>query len=491
MMKKGLHLKLFLVMLAMILLLIIVISAFLLRGVQDFYTQEFYAQMQAFFGDPEIAGELRATRGADGRTDYELLADRLGIYSGRLGILYGSRHYFVLDGHTGVWLAGSNVTGDGTHASTPNVMMALNGQMGNTMTRSQNFMDVALPIETAGGNLYIIQIYDTLEAADALSANLFTIIWRTSIVGLVLSIFLSFLLSKTLVLPIQNLKTAAENIADGDFSKHLDDTATDEIGELAKTFNNMGDQLKDLVGQLEQAAEVQKDFVANVSHELRTPLTSVRSYAETLAESPHLSPEKQRELLGVLVDESDRMTVILQDLLTLAQLDGKRRPLHMESFSLQNAAHRALRTVAPQTKDKNITVHTDFPENDIVLYGYRPGVEQIILNIVGNAVKYTKNHGDIWLRASCQADKVSLVIADNGIGIPEEDKPRIFERFYRVDKGRSRLSGGTGLGLGLAKEMAERAGGSISLESTFGEGTQVTITLPLFDKDMAFEENNE
>lgn len=490
-MKKSLHLKLFFVMLAMILLLIIVVSAFLLRGVQDFYTQEFYLQMQAFFGDPEIASELQATRAAEGRTDYELLADRLGIYSGRLGILYGSRHYFVLDGHTGQWLAGSIMPGDSGHINTPNVFTALNGQVGNSMARSQDFMDVALPIETASGNLYIIQIYDTLAAADALSVNLFAIIWRTAIVGLVLSVFLSFLLSKTLVLPIQNLKTAAESIADGDFSKHLDDSATDEIGELAKTFNNMGEQLKDLVGQLEQGAQVQKDFVANVSHELRTPLTSVRTYAETLADSPHLPPQKQRELLAVLVDEADRMTIILQDLLTLAQLDGKRRPLHMEPFSLQSACNRALRAVAHQAADKEISLHTGFPDEEIILLGYRPGVEQIILNIVGNAVKYTGINGDIWLVATQTENAAILSIEDNGIGIPDEDKPRIFERFYRVDKGRSRLSGGTGLGLGLAKEMAERAGGTLTLESTLGKGTSVTITLPLSDKDIVRHEQEK
>ena len=490
-MKKSLHLKLFFVMLTMILLLIIVVSAFLLRGVQDFYTQEFYTQMQAFFGDPEIASELRAARTTEERSDYNLLADRLGLDSGRLGILYGSRHYSVLDGRTGAWLAGSHRPGEGVHANTPNVHMAINGHIGNNMTRGQDFMDVALPVETASGNTYIIQIYDTLEAADALSADLFAIIWRTAIIGLVLSVFLSFLLSKTLVLPIQNLKTAAENIADGDFSKHLDDSATDEIGELAKTFNNMGDQLRDLVGQLEQAAEVQKDFVANVSHELRTPLTSVRTYAETLTENPYLPPEKQKELLAVLIDESDRMTVILQDLLTLAQLDGKRQPLNMESFSLQSACVRALRSVAHQASDKKITVHTHFPQEEIVFYGYRPGIEQIIVNIVGNAVKYTGHGGDVWLRAYMQGEFASLTIKDNGIGIPDADKPRIFERFYRVDKGRSRTSGGTGLGLGLAKEMAERAGGVLTLESTLGKGTTVNITLPLVDKDIVLYEQTK
>ena len=484
-MRKSLHVKLSIILLLMIILLIVVISAFLIRGVQSFYMEEFYAQMQTFFGDTEIAGELRSTRSIPDRTDYQLLADRLSVYSGRLGIVYGTRFYFVLDGETGAFLAGSEVPEAGAFRITPNVLTALGGLPGDRSDRGLDFMDVALPITTADGNTYIIQILDTKETAAALSGNLFAIILRTAIAGLLISVFLSFVLSKTMVVPIQSLTRAAESVAAGDFSRRIDSSAHDEIGELAQTFNNMASQLEETVAQLEQAAERQKEFVANVSHELRTPLTSVRSYAETLIESPSLVEATRHDLLQVVVDESDRMTRIVQDLLTLAQLDGQSQSLPMETFSFDSAVQRTVRAVALTAKEKDIILETVIPEHLPAMIGYRPYVEQVVLNIVSNAVKYTQKGGWVRLEATEFGGYVRLTVTDNGPGIPKEDIPRIFERFYRVDKGRSRELGGTGLGLGLAREMARRAGGDITLSSALRRGTTVTITLPLEDQRYA------
>jgi len=487
-MKQSLHVKLGIVMLLMMLLLIVVVSAFLIRGVQSFYMEEFYTQMQAFFGNPDIAGELRSAQSTAERTDYQTLADRLSFYSGRLGLVYGTRNFYVLNGTTGAFLTGSQPIDQGTSRISPNVLTALGGQPGDRSDRSLPFMDLALPIETADGNTYIVQILDNKEVAAALSANLFAIILRTAVIGLVISIFLSFVLSKTMVVPIQSLTRAAESVAAGDFSRRIDSNAHDEIGELAETFNNMAGQLEQTVVQLEGAAERQKEFVANVSHELRTPLTSVRSYAETLIESAEIEEDTRRELLQVVVDESDRMTRIVQDLLTLAQLDGRLQKLPMETFSFQAAVERTMRAVALTAQEKHVRLKMHFAPNLSPITGYRPYVEQIVLNIVSNAVKYTVMGGYVRVKADETKGFVRLTVEDNGAGIPEEDIPRIFERFYRVDKGRSREHGGTGLGLGLAREMARDAGGDITLSSILGRGTIVTITLPLEDQRYAPED---
>ena len=480
-MKRSLHLKLSLIMLLMIILLVIVISAFLVRGVETFYIEEFYSQMQAFFDDQEIVAGLWSTRSTADRADYQLLGDRLSLYSGRLGIVYGIRYYHVLDGVTGMPLTGSETLPTGAFQITPNVLAALGGVSGDRSDRRLDFMDVALPITTADGNTYIIHILDTKQTAADLAENLMAIILRTAVIGLLLSIVLSFVLSKTMVVPIQSLTRAAGAIAKGDFSRRIDAAAQDEIGELAQTFNDMAGQLGESVAQLEQAAERQKEFVANVSHELRTPLTSVRSYAETLIESPGLEAPVRHDLLRVVVDESDRMTQIVQDLLTLAQLDAQRGKLPVETFSFEHAVKRTIRAVALTAKEKRISLETHFPAEMPSMTGYRPGVEQIVLNIVSNAVKYTPKDGQVTLTAAEDGLYVTLTVSDNGPGIPETDIPRIFERFYRVEKGRSRQAGGTGLGLGLAREMARQSGGDIHLESTFGLGTTVTITLPLED----------
>jgi len=481
-MKQSLHVKLSIVMLLMILLLVVVISAFLIRDVQSFYLDEFYTQMQAFFGDPEIARELRSTQATLERTDYEQLADRLSIYFGRLGIVYGLRSFYVLDGTSGAFLAGSEIPDEGAFRISPNVLTALGGNIGDRSDRGLPYMDVALPIETADGNTYIIQIIDTKATATALSGSLFSIILRTAIIGLVISVFLSFLLSKAMIVPIQSLTRAAESVAAGDFSRRIDTSSHDEIGELAHTFNNMAGQLEETVEQLEQAAERQKEFVANVSHELRTPLTSVRSYAETLLDSPVLAETTRQDLLQVVVDESDRMTRIVQDLLTLSQLDGRSQALPMETFSFQAAVERTVRAVALAAQEKNVRFTMHFDSSLSPITGYRPYVEQIVLNIVSNAVKYTPSGGTVRLKASESGGFVHLSVEDNGMGIPEADIPRIFDRFYRVNKDRSRDSGGTGLGLGLAREMARHAGGDITISSIYGRGTIVTITIPLEDE---------
>jgi len=459
----------------MIILLIVVITAFLIQGVETFFIEEFYAQMHAFFGDQEVANTLRSAQ------DYQVLAERLTAYSGWLGIAYGVRHYYVLDGVTGAFLIGSVTPEEGAFRVTPNILTALGGVPGDRSDRRLDFMDVALPITTANGHTYIIQILDTKQTASDLAGSLMTIILRTAVIGLGISVLLSFVLSKTLVVPIQKLTRAAERVAEGDFSPHIHGNASDEIGELAHTFNNMAEQLKATVAQLEQAAERQKEFVANVSHELRTPLTSVRSYAETILETPGLEAPVREDLLRVVVDESDRMTQIVQDLLTLAQLDSRRRSQPMETFALQHAVERTLRSLALTAKEKDICIETHFPEDMPSVTGYRPGVEQIVLNIVSNAVKYTPRGGEVCITAAVDGANVTLSVKDNGPGIPEADMPRIFERFYRVEKGRSRETGGTGLGLGLAREMAREAGGDLTLESVFGEGTTVVITLPLED----------
>ena len=488
-MKQSLHVKLSIVTLLMILLLTLVTSLFLIRGVRTFYMQEFYTQMQSFFDDPDIVGDLLGTQSTATRTDYQLLSDLLSLHSGRLGIVYGVRNFYVLDGSTGAFLAGSETPEPGTRPVTRNVLAALQGFPGDRSDRSLDYMDVALPIETADGNTYIIQILDTKETAAALSGNLFAIILRTAAVGLLISVFLSFMLSKTMVVPIQNLTRAAERVAAGDFSRPIDSNAHDEIGELAHTFNDMAGQLKETVAELEQAAERQKEFVANVSHELRTPLTSVRSYAETLIGNPSLIDAKRQDLLQVVVDESDRMTRIVQDLLTLAQLDGRSQSLPMETFSFQAAVERVVRAVALSAEEKGISIISQFPGDLLPMTGYRPYVEQIVLNIVSNAVKFTQKGGLVRIEAGEFGGYVRLIIADNGSGIPTEDIPRIFDRFYRVDKGRSREFGGTGLGLGLAREMARHAGGDITLASAQGRGTVVTITLPLEDARYAADES--
>ena len=233
------------------------------------------------------------------------------------------------------------------------------------------------------------------------------------------------------------------------------------------------------VTQQRRQEEQRKEFVANVSHELRTPLTNVRSYAETLRDSGGDIPEEiSNNFLDIIISESDRMTHIVQDLLTLSRLDSGRTEMAMARFDFNAAIESVARAVelAARQHQHQLTVSC---ETLPLVTGDRGRLEQVMMNILSNAIKYTPDGGDIRVTATSDSDYIYVDVADNGIGIPEADRDRIFERFYRVDKARSRESGGTGLGLSIAKEIVEKHGGKLSVVPKDEPGTTVRLTLPI------------
>ena len=227
--------------------------------------------------------------------------------------------------------------------------------------------------------------------------------------------------------------------------------------------------------------QTRREFVANVSHELRTPLTNVKSYAETIISSGDELPGALRnKFLGVIVGEADRMTRIVQDLLTLSKFDYGKMDLSFSRFSLAEAVQHvceAERIDAEETHRHTLAVSIA-EDDELTIRGDKERIEQVLVNILSNAIKYTPDGGRIEVTAGREGGKVFVLVSDNGIGIPEKDQPHLFERFYRVDKARSRQSGGTGLGLSIAREILDLHKGTIRIHSQFGEGTDVRITLP-------------
>ncbi|MCI5691186.1 MAG: cell wall metabolism sensor histidine kinase WalK [Clostridiales bacterium] len=224
---------------------------------------------------------------------------------------------------------------------------------------------------------------------------------------------------------------------------------------------------------------MRKEFVANVSHELRTPITNIRSYAETLSENPDLPPEMNASFLGVILNESDRMIRIVQDLLTLSRFDSGYSELSLTSFPFAALLEDSYQAVRMEAQRRGHALSLLGTEGLPVIRGDRERILQVIMNILSNAIKYTPDGGRIDMSAGMEGDCVWLEVADNGIGIPPEDRDRIFERFYRVDKARSRESGGTGLGLSIAQEIIRQHEGSLTLVDQPGPGTTVRMTLKI------------
>ena len=228
---------------------------------------------------------------------------------------------------------------------------------------------------------------------------------------------------------------------------------------------------------MQQLELSRREFVANVSHELRTPLTTIKTYAETMAESA--DDEDDKHFLGVIVHEVDRMTRIVKDLLTLSSLDHRKLSIFKKEFSIDKLLYEVVTKLSVEARSlgKKITytATTELPK----ICADRDRIEQVIINIISNSVKYTGDNGVIQVFAGFLYNEIYIKIKDNGIGIPKEDLPKVFERFYRVDKARSREKGGTGLGLSIAYEIIKLHGGTISIDSVRGEGTEVIIKLPV------------
>ena len=241
----------------------------------------------------------------------------------------------------------------------------------------------------------------------------------------------------------------------------------------------MAGPLEETLDNLKKSEQMRKEFVANVSHELRTPITSVKSYSETLLEDPDMPPAMQQKFLNVIVNESDRMTNLVQDLLTLSRFDAGSIEFSFTRFrfekSLQDVYSAMVMEAQKHGHTFTLDIQTDLPE----IVGDRGRIEQVLINMVSNAIKYTKDGGVITMTAGQTGNQVWCTVRDNGVGIPAQDVDRVFERFYRVDKARSRESGGTGLGLSIANEIVMRHGGKLSLESELGKGTAITMTLPV------------
>ncbi len=599
---RSLRMKLTMIMLMLMGSQMAIVGTFLTTGVSSFYMNNFYRQLDSVFGldQREFVSDLRnAAEDDDGA---ESLRKMLDANAGPLGIDYHTRNYFVLDGETGAWLAGSASADALPMEQSLNLLTARtavargdSSAVGDDSYLNAEYMDAAIPI-LSGEHSYIIYILDNQETLTGLNQQLFHIILQSLVLGLLITALLSFLLAKTMVGPLEKLTAGAEEVAAGKFGTALPVESTDEIGTLTGTFNEMagvlhttlaamenerdkldtlflymtdgvvafdmsgavihcnpaatnmlqrkveiGSRYDDLFGGLfafgdmlalkrpshaegemmvgERTLELllapfshqelggvlavlhdvterhrneerRKEFVANVSHELRTPLTNVRSYAETLRDGGgEIPPEVSVNFLDIIINETDRMTHIVQDLLILSRLDAGNTEIAFTRFPFGEAIESVVRANALNARARNHEL-TFRAEGELpCIEGDRNRLEQVMMNIIGNAIKYTPDGGHIRVTAGLAGDgqQVWMDVWDDGIGIPEASRARVFERFYRVDKARSRESGGTGLGLSIAWEIIQRHRGTLTLPPHDGPGTTFRVTLPVAQKSRAEE----
>ena len=236
------------------------------------------------------------------------------------------------------------------------------------------------------------------------------------------------------------------------------------------------------ISEHERLNEMRKEFVADVSHELQTPLTSIKGFSENLLEDD-CDFETQKHFLKIINDNANRMENLIHDLLTLSKFDGKRGNIKSEKFDLGELTKECSEKFEIEIKKKNINLNCFVTAEVPLVYANRDGVERVILNIISNAVKYTPDGGNIDIYIGFVHNDAYVKIKDTGIGIPKNDVEKVFERFYRVEKARSRKMGGTGLGLSIAKEIIEQNKGTIKINSDLGKGTEVIIKIPTIGEE--------
>jgi signal transduction histidine kinase len=318
--------------------------------------------------------------------------------------------------------------------------------------------------------MYIVQVARSLTERDRTLQSLATTLLAAGFVVIVIAFGIGWVLSGFTLRPIHRITQTAQKIGDErDFKQRVDYTGpTDEVGQLANTFNSMLGRLQEAYHQVEHSLQMQRDFVADVSHELRTPLTTLRGNLGLLRHAP--PPDEQADILNDMVDESDRLIRLVNDLLQLARADAG-RSLAKETINVTSMLEETCRQVLLLDPKRSINLKA---AGNLNVAGDRDAIKQVMLIVLDNAVRHS--NGNVELTARRNGAEVKIKVQDHGEGIPTEELEHVFDRFYRGDD--SKTLPGFGLGLSIAKSLMEAMNGSISLTSAPKEGTTVRIAFP-------------
>jgi len=324
---------------------------------------------------------------------------------------------------------------------------------------------LGLPVRTVNGTRAMF--LETLSPPAAAAVIQWGTIFATS--SLAAGSLIILIASMFLVRPIKTLTQATKRIAAGDFNVKLNIKQSSELGTLARSFEDMMKDLK----QLEQ---MRREFVANVSHEVQSPLTSISGYAQAL-KNVELPDQERGRYLDIIISEAKRMSKMSDSLLKLSMLESQSHQLQLATRDQDEQIRRVIVALQPQWSDRNIRFELDLQKVQVI--ADHDQLNQVWTNILSNAIKFSENNGVIHVRMERDVRNVTVQISDQGIGIPLEDQKRIFERFFKADRSHSRKYDGSGMGLAIVKQIISLHKGDITVESKMGQGTTFIVTLPI------------
>jgi two-component system phosphate regulon sensor histidine kinase PhoR len=368
------------------------------------------------------------------------------------------------------------------HSDRPEIIKAIENGFGQSSrfsdTLNYNMKYVSVRLDEGGQPLGIVRFALPLSEVQLQKRIIYRAVLLGAMLAILIALTVAYFISKSITFPIGQMQDVAQRIAKGDFSRKVKIKSKDELGELAKSLNLMSDELQQKIESLKRMDRIRTDFVANVSHELKTPLTLIKGYTETLEDKAIDDKEKARKFISIIKEHVNRLENIINDLLSLSELELSKNSIEKIEFDIKQLMDEVMMGFGHALDAKQQQLNINSQGDNFRIFADKDKIEQVFVNLIDNAIKYTKDNGRINISLNEQPDTINITVEDNGIGIAKEHLSRVFERFYRVDKARSRELGGTGLGLGIAKHIVMAHGGKIHIESQIDMGTKVFVTLP-------------
>jgi two-component system phosphate regulon sensor histidine kinase PhoR len=367
------------------------------------------------------------------------------------------------------------------HGDRPEFIEAVEKGLGESTrfshTLGYSMKYVAVRVSDGGEVFGVVRIAVPLTEVQLEQRQLYKAAITGAVAAICIAGIIAYVVARGISRPIRQMKEVADAIAKGRFDKRTMIRGEDELAELAQSLNVMSEELKQKIERLKYLDNVRTDFVANVSHELKTPLTSIRGFVETLEDGAINDRSNAKRFLAIIKKHTQRLGNIIDDLLRLSELESG-GAIKKADLDLKVLIDEIVMGFGHSLAVKRQKLSVEISGDDFTIKGDRDRLEQVFVNLIDNAIKYTKEGGQIKVHLAHAGDCVNATVEDNGIGIPKEDVERVFERFYRVDKAHSRELGGTGLGLSIARHIVLVHDGQIRIESEVNKGTKVFVTLP-------------
>ena len=311
-----------------------------------------------------------------------------------------------------------------------------------------------------------------------------------TIVAALFAVLIDYFISQPVTNTIDKLISAAKKVARGNFEEgNVSVEIEGELLELVETFNLMNQRLDESFQKQKQMEQARKDLIKNITHDIKTPLATIQLFAESIVDGVLEEEELEEEYLKTIIDEAHNIQTLLDQLTRLSDFEAGEVDLDKERVDLVDLICNFLKSAQVRFEKKELDIQVDAParSKDEIVYGDKAKIYQVIANLINNAIKYTPSGGEINVRIVPKNDGIKVEVIDNGIGIPEKEQDRIFERFYQVDKARSRDKKGSGLGLAIVKEIVELHGGQVWVESELEKGSTFSFNIPRPDKNKTYK----